>query len=114
MLKNLAVAFFAAGIACSALAEDTISIDAQSEESAQHTYEHMFHQLPKGKRMELQMAILLLNMDGVGSASEMLANPDLRNPGIKRIRARVAGMSADQIIAESKKVTSVQLVVPKQ
>lgn len=114
MSKHLAVALVAAGIACSALAQDSVTIDAQSEESAQRTYEQMFQRLPEGKRMELQMAILQLNMDGVGSASEMLADPELRNPGIKRIRARVAGMSADQIIAESKKVTSVRLVVPKQ
>lgn len=112
MFKHLAVLLLSVGIASPAMAGDVATIDARSEASAQQSYERMFNGLPEDKRMELQMAIIQLNMDGVGSASEMLADPELRNPGIKRIRARVAGMNVDQIIAEAAKVTSVRLVAP--
>jgi len=107
LLAALVAAFTAA-------AGEPTRIDAASAESAERSYEQMFWELPEAKRLELQMAILQLNMDGVGSASEMLADPELRNPRIKRIRDRVAGMTADQIIAEGKKVTSVRLMVPQR
>jgi hypothetical protein len=106
------MAFLVALVSMAALAAQPVTIDASSEQSAQESYTKMFDSLSGSKRVQLQMAILLINMDGVGSASEMMADPELRNPGIKRIRDRVAGMTADQIIDEAKKVTSVKLVVP--
>jgi hypothetical protein len=112
MLRKLPMGLCVALVSIAAFAAQPITIDASSEQSAQESYTKMFESLSDSKRIQLQMAILKINMDGIGSASEMMAEPELRNPGIKRIRNRVAGMTADQIIDEAKKVTSVKLVVP--
>lgn len=110
MFKQVIPALVAMLLAFSALAASPLTIDASSAQSAQASYERMFDALPTGQRVELQKAIILINMDGVGSAAEMLQDPELRNPGIKKIRARVAGMTAQQIIAEARKVKSVRIV----
>jgi TonB family protein len=73
---------------------DARRIDGRTEATARESFEEMLQSLPEGLRMQLQTAVLQLNLEGVGSASE--APKDL---SIARIRAKVDGMSAVQILA---------------
>lgn len=50
-------------------------------------------------------------MDGVSSACEAIQDPALRRPSIGRIKGRVAGMTADEIIALSEGGTSIEVRV---
>lgn len=92
-----------------ASASDQVRIDASSDAAAAASFARMIEPLPAGKRQELQIAILVLNMDGVSSAYEAIQDPALRRPSIERIKDRVAGMTADEIIALSKGVTSIEV-----
>lgn len=49
-------------------------------------------------------------MEGVSSAYEVVNDPELQQPSIERIREKVAGMTADEIIRLSKRVTSVRVL----
>jgi hypothetical protein len=114
VFRKAALFVLASTIAFSAVAKPPITIDATTEASAQRSYERMTAALPKQRQIDLSMAVLKINMDGINSAAEMLADPELRNPGVARIRQRVAGMTAEQIIAEAEKVTSVQFSPPQR
>ena len=74
----------------------------------------MLAELRQKKQEDLQFAVLKINMDGVGSAAEMLADPALRSPSVARIKDRIADMTADQILVEADSVTSIQMVRPSQ
>jgi hypothetical protein len=90
-------------------ANDPIRIDASSDAAAAASFARMVESLPASRRKELQIAILVLNMDGVSSAYEAIRNPALQRPSIERIKDRVAGMTADEIIELSKGVTSIRV-----
>lgn len=66
-------------------ASDPLHIDASSDAAAMASFARMIETLPAGKRQELQIAILVLNMDGVSSAYEAIQDPALRRPSIERI-----------------------------
>lgn len=87
-------------------------LDASSDQAALNSFNLMLAELPRDKQEDLQFAMLKINMDGVGSAAEMLADPALRTPTIARIKDRVAGMTAAEIMAEADAVTSVEMVRP--
>ncbi len=91
-----------------AQANDPVRIDASSGAAAA-SFARMIESLPKNERQELQIAILVLNMYGVSSVYEAIKDPALRHPSIERIRDRVAGMTADEIIGSSKEVTSIEV-----
>jgi len=82
-----------------AVAADQVRIDGSSDRAAQRSFEKMMLERDRDGQMQLAMAMLQINMAGVSSASEMLANPELRNPSVMRIRAQVDGMTAGEIIA---------------
>ena len=98
--------------AASVHAKGPIRIDATSEATATATFERMTSSLSPRKQQALQIAVLLLNMEGVSSAYEVVDDPALQRPSIARIRDKVSGMSADEIIALSKRVKTVRAVVP--
>ncbi len=104
---SVAAVLFAANVQAS----DPLRIDASSDDAAKASFARMIEPLPAGKRQELQIAILVLNMDGVSSAYEAIQNPALRRPSIERIKDRVAGMTAEEIIALSKGVTSIEVEI---
>ncbi len=92
-------------------ANDSIRIDASSDAAAAGSFARMVEPLPESKRKELQIAILVLNMDGVSSAYEAIRDPALQRPSIERIKDRVAGLTADEIIELSKRVTSIRVEI---
>ena len=102
----VAALLFAGG----AHAREPIRIDASTEASAKASFEAMTTSLSPRKQQALQIAVLVLNMDGVSSAFDVVQDPELQRPSIERIRDKVSGMTADEIIRLSKRVTSVRVV----
>ena len=102
----VAALLFAGG----AHAREPIRIDASTEATTRASFEAMTASLSPRKQQALQVAVLVLNMDGVSSAYDVVGNPDLQHPSIERIRTTVSGMTADEIIRLSKRVTSVRVV----
>jgi hypothetical protein len=98
--------------AASVHAKEPIRIDATSDATATATFERMTSSLSPRKQQTLQIAVLLLNMEGVSSAYEVVDDPASQRPSIARIRDKVSGMSADEIIALSKRVKTVHAIVP--
>ncbi len=82
-----------------ASAAEPTRIDGSSDQAAERSFQKMMGERDRDAQMQLAMAMLQINMAGVSSASEMLANPELRNPSITRIRDRVDGMTAEEMIA---------------
>jgi hypothetical protein len=76
-----------------AIAAQGIHIDAASEDAANRSYQRMVKSLDGSKRDELVTAVLQLNMVGVETASDAPANPSAG-----RIRDRIGGMTAAQIV----------------
>lgn len=93
-------------VSFSAIAADPVRIDGTTNETAEASFRRMVEQAPPDKSRELQMAMLLIVMDGVGSAREMLSRPELRSPTIALVKERVNGMTADELIALSKTSTT--------
>ncbi|MGY4516546.1 hypothetical protein [Lysobacter sp. HA18] len=108
MLKR-SMKSLATGMMClavfSAFAADPIRIDGSTDVRAKASFNHMVDAASPERARELQVAVLLTVMDGVGSAREMLSRPELRSPSIALIKDRVNGMTADELIALSKTST---------
>lgn len=92
-------------------AREPIRIDASTEATTRASFEAMTASLSPRKQQALQIAVLVLNMDGVSSAYEAVNNPELQHPSIERIRNTVSGMTAEEIIRRSKRVKSVRVTV---
>ena len=108
--------YLSVGLLCATsltgIAAEPLRIDGTTEETANERFRSMVEQATPEKRMALQGAMLLIVMDGVGSAAEMLARPELRSPSIALVRERVDGMTAEELIALSK--TSTTKLAPAQ
>lgn len=89
-----------------AIAAEPLRIDGSTDQSANESFKRMIEEASPEKSRELQMAGLLIIMDGVGSAKEAIDRPELRNPSISLVKDRVNGMTADELIALSKKSTT--------
>ena len=97
-----------------ALAKEPIRIDASSDRKVETSYKRMFRSLDAQRQMQLQIAVLQLNMVGVSSASEMLANPELKNPSPVRIKDRIGGLDADEIIRLAAETATTRVVIEGQ
>ena len=101
MLKRfLAVLVFAAlssGCATNAKGREVPRIDATSTTSAEQSYSRMMDDLSAAKKQRLALAVLLINLDGFKSVYEDLNNTEPRS--ISRIKDKVAGLSAEEIIS---------------
>lgn len=93
-------------------AKPEVQIDATSDKSVEQSYKRMYESLDQETQIELATAILKLNMAGINSAEEMLADPELRSPGPVRIKERIAGLSAAEIIALADKTSTVRIIPP--
>ena len=91
----LLVILLFAGIAA---AGSVPKVDGSSDASAQRSYKAMFNSLDEQGQQKLATAMLLLNMEGVTSMQQVVDDPALQSLGIGRIRSRVDGMTADEII----------------
>ena len=111
--------FFAVGLAVLLAAcatpeasRSVARVNASTAASAESSYKTMMSQLSESKQRQLALAVLALNMVGVNSAYEMVNNPALQAPSVGRIKDRVAGMSADEIIALAAKTSTVRFEIP--
>ncbi|GEM_PF-778199 len=109
--KIIAAVFAAFLLLCThgAFGREPLRIDGTSDESAQASYTKMARGLSSEGKMALALAVLKLNMEGINSAYEMLNTPGASNPSITRIRERVNGMTAQEIIALSETVQGIQV-----
>lgn len=118
MLKKTLVAAFVAvlvaGCATPGTGPAVARIDASTTATAEASYKAMLGKLPQAKQMQLSLAVLTINMIGVNSAKEVVNNPELQSPTIGRIKDRVAGMSAEEIIAYAAKNSTVRIEVSGQ
>ena len=92
-IKRALCTLLAIVVSGAALAGDPIKLDASSDQAALDSFKLMLAELPQQRQNDLQFAVLKINMDGVGSAAEMLADPALRAPTVARIKDRLAGMT---------------------
>lgn len=107
----LVVLFLATSIAH---AKREVRIDATSDKSVEQSFKRMNDSLDKDAQIGLMTAIVKLNMVGIGSAEEMLADPGLRSPGPVRIKDRIAGLTAAEIIDLADKTSTVRVVTSGQ
>jgi len=89
-------------------AAQPVRIDATTEKKEEATWDRMLKTQPAAKRRALTVAMLKVNLTGVTSASEITANPELHSMGIARVRDKVAGMTADEIIALGEQSTTLK------
>lgn len=101
-------------LATGASAAEAIRIDGSSDAKATATFNRMVAAGDPARRQALLMAMIKINMDGVDSASEMLADPKLRNPSIANIRQRLDGMTADEILALADGIESTSVFIAGQ
>jgi hypothetical protein len=94
-----------------AAAGEPIRLDASSDSAAEASYKRMVDQLGAKKQRKLQLAILQINMTGVNSAYEVASNPELQRVGPARIKDRIAGMTAEEIIDFADRNSTVTLEV---
>lgn len=118
MIKNtlLALMLGTALAACASTANNRTAptLDASSAASAETSYKNMHRSLPQTKQVELALAVMAINFIGVNSAHEVANNPQLQQPGVARIKDRIAGMTADQIItyAAANATTKMEVATP--
>ena len=65
------------------------------------------------KRQQLLIAMLKLNMVGIHSAYDVVNNPELQSFGISRVKDKVAGLTADEIIDLANSSPSTVTVEPQ-
>lgn len=92
-------------------AKPEFRIDSTSDKSVQQSYARMLGSLDNEGQAKLVTAIVQLNMVGISSAEEMLADPELRSPGPVRIKDRIAGLSSAEIIALANKTATTKVLV---
>jgi hypothetical protein len=92
-------------------AKDPVRIDASSNASAQASWNRMVAEIDSKKNQQLQIAVVQLNLVGVNSAYEVVANPELQSPSVVRIKDKVAGLTADEIIELANRTSTVKVNV---
>lgn len=101
MLRSLlALVVIALLAACTAVgpAKDVVRIDATSAETAEASYRAMMAGRSEAQKQRLAIAVLVLNLEGVNSARDAVGKD---HGNIGPIRNKVAGLSAEEIIALS-------------
>lgn len=109
---QLAAALTFALAACSsapARSDQALRLDATSDATAQRSFQRMVDRADAAGKQELAFAMLKLNMEGVQSVYEVVQQPELKTLSIARVKDRVAGMTAEEIIALANAVSSVDV-----
>jgi len=101
------VVVVAAGCASMKSGGEDVRIDATSVETAVASYQAMMTGRSQAQQQQLALAVLMLNLEGVKSASD--AGDDAGSVG--PIKDKVAGLSADEIIALSARVKTLRIEV---
>lgn len=104
MLRVLLALVFAAALAGCATVKsggEVVRIDATSVETAEASYQAMMVGRSVAQQQRLALAVLMLNLEGVKSANDLVGD---NQGGVGHIRTKVAGLSADEIIVLSARV----------
>ena len=109
MSRLIVAAALALALACRSFAASPPRLDATSAQSAQTTWNGMLNAATPQVRQELLVAMLKINLAGVQSASDPAGTPPPGGFGIVRIKDKVAGMTAPEIISYANKVSTVKL-----
>jgi hypothetical protein len=75
-----------------------IHIDGSSDASADRSFQRMMNSLDTNQKQQLAIAMIQLNMVGVESAREAINDPGLQHPSAGRIKDKIAGLTASEII----------------
>lgn len=118
MIKHFfwSIAFLAIS-SCAATSQNlsqALRLDATSDVTAQKSFDKMLDQSSAKKQQDLTIAMVKLNMVGVKSAHEVVENPALQKPTIARVKDRVAGMTADEIIDFANRTSDVKVEVKRK
>ncbi len=97
------VAIFACG---TGIAKEPLRVDASSDAAAEASWRQMFDSASPKKQRQLITALIDINLIGVNSAGEAMDNPELDSLGIVRIKDKVAGLTADEIIDFAKRTST--------
>ena len=103
-LSLVALLYFGA-----ANAAEPIRIDASTNATAQASWNEMYVQANPGTKQKLISALAELNLAGVKSAYEVVNNPDLQTLSAARIKDKIAGLTAEQIIELANKTATVKV-----
>ncbi|HEY5805610.1 MAG TPA: hypothetical protein VIT90_18180 [Lysobacter sp.] len=104
MLRHLLAFVIAAalvGCATAGHGGDVVRMDATSVETAEASYHAMMVGRSEAQQQRLALAVLLLNLEGVKSANDLVGDDQ---GSVGPIRNKVAGLSAEEIIALSARV----------
>ena len=75
-----------------------IRIDGSSDEAANKSFNEMVRSLTPSKQRKVVTAVALINMAGVHTAYDVLNNPDRQEMSAAKIKDKISGMTADEII----------------
>lgn len=92
-------------------AKDEVHIDASSDAAAKSSFDQMLAEAAPDQRQKLIVAMLELNLVGVNSAYDVVSNPALRNPSVVRVKDKIAGLTASEIIELANHTSSVKAEV---
>ncbi|MDR7192398.1 hypothetical protein [Luteimonas terrae] len=90
-------------------ANDAIRLDATSEATAHASFQKMMDHADDRSKRDLAMAMAKINLEGVQSAYEIVQRPELQTMSIGRIKDRVAGMTADEIVALADSIDGIEM-----
>ena len=115
MFKNfflsIALAAICSCASTSLSASQPVRLDATSDATAEKSFKRMLNQASAARQQKLAIAMLKLNMVGVQSVYDVAASPELQSPSIVRIKDRVAGMTAEEIIDLADRTSDVKIEV---
>jgi hypothetical protein len=91
-----------------------IRIDGSSDDAANRSFQRMMSSLKPDKQQQLAVAFIQINMTGVNSVYEALNDPGLQHPSAARIKDKIAGMTASEIIEFARKTATAQVFIKGQ
>jgi hypothetical protein len=109
MKRHLAALLLALAASWSVYAAEPLRLDASTDETTVASWNAMVGAASPTQRQQLLEAMLKINLAGINSANEMLSTPDTDSLGIVRIKEKVSGLTAEQIIDLSNKVSTVRV-----
>lgn len=90
-------------------ARQPVRLDASSTQAAEASWKRMVDEARGSRKQKLLEAMLKINLAGVTSGYEVVGNAEFQSLGIARIKDRVAGMTADEIIELGERIGTVRV-----
>ncbi|MHB8742105.1 MAG: hypothetical protein ACYC9L_03185 [Sulfuricaulis sp.] len=104
-LASIALLFFLGTVN----AAEPIRIDGSSDAAAKASWDRMLAQSKSQTQQKLVGALIQINLAGVNSAFEVASNPDLQSLSVARIKDKIAGLTAEQIIDLANRISTVKV-----